>query len=120
MHNGDSVGGILGSPKSLEITVCENGGSSAVKPAPAKPVVKQEQQSFPKFGDLQQRQNNVPPPQSSFKQDAQKTPPPKSFYGAQSSMRQFGSSTPPSSISSSPIASRNVFPITSLNPYQSK
>lgn len=119
IHNGDSVGGILGSPKNLEITVCENGGSST-KPPPTKPPTNQ---SHPKFGDFQQRQGMVsaPPPQPTVvKQEIQKTPP-KSFYGAQSNMRQYGAMPPSStSLSSSPMSTRSVFPITSLNPYQNK
>ena len=128
IHSGPSVGKVLGTPKNLEITICENGSSNPppAKPNPQttsmgpRPPLNQNQPSHSTFGNLGQRPTN--PPLAAVKQEQK--PQTNQFYGAQprTPVKQYG--TTPSSFSggagSSPISSRNVFPITSLNPYQNK
>ena len=126
MHNGSSVGKVLGSPKNLEIThVTENNPSAppSSKPLPQKvprPPPNQNQPSHATFGTYQRPSNFAakPLPQQPVKNE-QKTPT-KQFYGAQTNTKQYGGSPSFPGVGGSPLAGRNIFPIASLNPYQNK
>ena len=128
LHSGPTVGRVLGSPKNLEITVCENNTTNLPPPRPvtqqqqqpppftARKPLNQDQQSYSTFG-------NRPPVTPPVKKE-QMTTPTKSFYGAQANNKPYGNSPSyPGNSSSSPqtqLVNRNVFPINSLNPYQNK
>lgn len=134
LHQGSSIGKIIGTPKNLDIAVCENGSSSSLPPSkppqqppaatPKPPLNQNQPSSYPTFGGHRGGKSSSSSSgsmmaQPSVKQE-QKTPT-KQFYGAQANAKPYGRS--PSSLPSvggSPITTRNVFPIASLNPYQNK
>ena len=130
LHSGANVGKVLGTPKNLEISVCENSSISHSSktlpqqppPASVRPPLNQNQQPYTSFGSVSNQPTPVVTTNTPQPVKQQQVTPTKSFYGAQANTKPYGNS-PSFSGSSSPqtqITNRNVFPIASLNPYQNK
>lgn len=121
LHRGTEVGGMLGSPTNLDISV-ENGSSTGH--APPTKIQPNSSGGFMARPPLAQN----PPmahPQSTFggpqgrPAPVQQSPPARQFYGGQSADYPTHHSSPMQH-SGSQLSTRVVVPITSLNPYQNK
>ena len=119
LHRGTEVGGMLGSPTNLDIST-ENGSSTGHAP-PTKMQTPGGNMARPPLA----QNPSMSRPQSTFgapqgrPAPVQQSPPPRQFYGGQSSDYAAQHSSPMQH-SGTQLSTKMVLPITSLNPYQNK